>query len=63
MKVGLVGNGYLGKAYARLFNEAPIYDPYALKDKSATKEDINACDIAIVAVPTDPTPDGLLDMS
>ena len=63
MKVGLVGNGYLGKAYAKLFSEAPIYDPYALKDKSATKEDINACDIAIVAVPTDPLPNGMLDMS
>jgi len=62
MKIGLVGNGYLGKAYAKVFNEAPIYDPYALKDKSASKEDINSCDIALVAVPTDPLPDGSLSM-
>lgn len=63
MKVGLVGNGYLGRAYAKVFSEAPIYDPYALKEKSATKEDINSCNIALVAVPTDPLPDGSLDMS
>lgn len=62
MKIGLVGNGYLGKAYAEVFKDAPIYDPYALKDKSASKEDINICDIALVAVPTDPLPDGSLSM-
>ena len=63
MKVGLVGNGYLGKAYAKVFKDSPIYDPMALGDKSASKDDINACDIALVAVPTDPMPDGSLDMS
>jgi UDPglucose 6-dehydrogenase len=63
MSVGLIGNGYLGKAYAKVFPDAFIYDPYALGDKSASKEDINACDIALVMVPTDPLPDGSLDMS
>lgn len=63
MKVGLVGNGYLGRAYAKVFADSPIYDPMALGDKSASKDDINACDIALVAVPTDPMPDGSLDMS
>lgn len=63
MKVALVGNGYLGKAYAGVFPDALIYDPYALGEKSASKEDVNKCGIAMVMVPTDPLPDGSLDMS
>lgn len=63
MTVALVGNGYLGKAYAKVFPDALIYDPYALGDKSATQADVNACDIALVMVPTDPKENGELDMS
>lgn len=63
MKVGLVGLGYLGTAYSKVYDDAVVYDPYKLGDKSATKEQVNFCDIALVAVPTDPLPDGSLDMS
>lgn len=60
LKTAIVGYGYLGKAYHKVFPEAVIYDPYY--DKSSTKDDVNQCDIALVAVPTD-LKDGELDMS
>lgn len=65
MTVGQVGYGYLGKAYADFFGDSIIYDPFAEvpEDRKATKEQINSCDIAVLAVPTDPLPDGTLDMS
>lgn len=73
-EIGLVGNGYLGKAYHRMFPEAVVYDEpkQLLIEKSVTQWDvapdvgrkaINACDIAIIMVPTDPLPNGALDMS
>jgi len=84
MKVGLVGNGYLGQAYHQVFPEAVVYDePKGLlidnglkyspetwnsdvdRDQfiKAGRSAINACDIAIVTVPTDPLPTGALDMT
>lgn len=69
MKVAIVGYGYLGRAYSKVFPDAIIYDPYytdehGLKPHAATtKAQVNACDIAMVAVPTDPLPNGELDMS
>lgn len=67
-EVALIGNGYLGQAYERMFPDALVYDEP--KELFAGQESIesgrlavNACDIAIVAVPTDPTEDGSLDMS
>lgn len=68
MKVALVGNGYLGQAYAKMFPEALVYDEpkkmYAgMYDAETGRIAVNACDIAIVAVPTDPLPTGELDMS
>lgn len=60
MRISLIGNGYLGSAYANVFPDAVIYDePKGI----GTKEKVNQCDMAIVAVPTDPLPDGSLDMS
>lgn len=65
-KIGQIGYGYLGKAYAQFFGDSIILDPYS-KDipngREASKDQINQCDIAIVAVPTDPLPDGSLDTS
>lgn len=66
--VALIGNGYLGQAYEGVFPEALIYDEpkelYAGQDTiEAGRMAVNACDIAIVAVPTDYTDDGELDMS
>lgn len=67
-EVALIGNGYLGQAYARVFPEALIYDePKGLFAGENTLETgrlaVNACDIAIIAVPTDSTETGELDMS
>lgn len=61
LKVAICGYGYLGKAYHKVFEDAVIYDPFY--DKSATKDDVNKCDISIVAVPTDLGDNGELDMS
>ena len=60
MRVGIVGQGYLGTAYSKLFDDAYIYDE---PKKIGNREELNQCDIALVAVPTDPLPDGSLDMS
>lgn len=59
-KVAIIGAGYVGSAYQKLFPEAIIYDePRGI----GTREEVNTCDMALVAVPTDPLPDGSLDMS
>lgn len=67
-KVALVGNGYLGQAYERVFPEALVYDePKGLFAGETTLElgrkAVNETDIALVAVPTDPLESGELDMS
>lgn len=67
-RISLIGNGYLGQAYEKVFPEAIVYDePKELYAGEQTKEAgrvaVNACDLAIVAVPTDPTLSGALDMS
>lgn len=60
MRVALIGQGYLGTAYANVYPEAVIYDEPKL---IGTRQEVNECDIAMIAVPTDPLPDGSLDMS
>jgi UDPglucose 6-dehydrogenase len=67
-RIALVGNGYLGQAYERVFPEALVYDEpkelYAGETSlEAGRLAVNACDMAIVAVPTDPTETGELNMS
>jgi UDPglucose 6-dehydrogenase len=52
-KIGIVGYGYVGKAMFELFKthyDVVYYDTYL--EKSCTKEEINACDLAVVCVPT-----------
>lgn len=66
-QVGIIGNGYLGKAYERMFPEALIYDePKEMwagqESLEAGRTAINGCDIALVAVPTDPLEDQTLSM-
>lgn len=68
MKVSLIGNGYLGQAYEKVFPEALIYDEpkemYAGQETlEAGRLAVNQCNIAIIAVPTDPLENGSLDMS
>lgn len=77
MQVALIGNGYLGQAYEQMFPEAIIYDEpkgllgtdivhskeSMLRNREAGRALVNACDIALIAVPTDYTEDGKLDTS
>lgn len=59
-KVALVGYGYVGKAYHKMFPEAVLYDePLSI----GTREEVNQCDIALIAVPTDLKEDQTLDVS
>lgn len=67
-KIALIGNGYLGQAYEKVFPEALVYDEpkemYAGAETQAFgRIAVNECDMAIIAVPTDPLPSGELDMS
>lgn len=75
-EIALIGNGYLGKAYAKVFPDALIYDEPKIENSfegidyhdresavEAGRLAVNQCDLAIVAVPTDPLETGELDMS
>lgn len=60
MKVGIVGAGAVGAAIAKLFPEVALYDePKGL----GSRQEINACEIAFVCVPTPARPDGGCDTS
>ena len=60
MKVAICGLGYLGTAYSKVYDEAVLYDePKGI----GSREEVNKCDITLISVPTDPMPDGTLDMS
>lgn len=60
MKVAIVGYGVVGQAYHLMFPDAVIYDePKGM----GTREEVNACDIALVAVFTPHNEDGSLDTS
>lgn len=65
-KIGIVGLGYVGSAFKKMVEshyEVIEYDPPKLGDKSATKEEINVCDLAVVCVFTPTNPDGSCDTS
>lgn len=47
-KVGIVGYGVLGRKIHKVFPEALIYDRYL-----DSKQDLSACEVAFLAVPTD----------
>lgn len=63
MKIAIVGGGYVGKSYAKLFPDALIYSPSREKEGIITKDAINKCDLAIVCVPTKMLKDGSVDVS
>lgn len=73
MSEALIGYGYLGQAYHNVFPEAVVYDePKELLIVDGEEQDfhleaaravVNACDMGIIAVPTDYTEDGELDTS
>lgn len=63
--VAIVGNGWVGKAYNRMFPEAVIYDEPQIIEEASTngklqriavesgRKAVNECDLAIICVPTD----------
>lgn len=59
--VAIIGLGYVGQAYQKVFPEAVFYDP--AKDGSSSKSLINSQRLAIVCVPTPSLPDGSCDTS
>lgn len=59
MKIGIIGNGWVGKAQKDLFPDALVYTP----SNGEKKEHINTCDIVFIAVPTPVIGEGRLDTS
>lgn len=74
-EVAIVGNGWVGKAYNKMFPDAVIYDEPQIQEAAresgqltriaieSGRQAVNECDLALVAVPTNPTETGELDMS
>lgn len=60
MNIGIVGLGHVGRAMRELFAEAAVYDE---PKRIGSREDINACDVAFVCVPTPTKADGGCDTS
>ncbi len=63
MKIGIVGYGYVGRAFHKMFGDDihAIYDPFY--DKTDSKKKVNECELAIVCVPTQMDDDGKCDVS
>lgn len=73
--VAIIGNGWVGQAYRKMFPEAVVYDEpkhyLAVGEKerkywdgpSIGRSAVNGCDLTLIAVPTDPLENGELDMS
>lgn len=59
MKIAIVGRGYVGKSYAKLFKDAIFYE----RNEPNNRDEINKCDLAIVSVPTKMNDDGSCDTS
>jgi nucleotide sugar dehydrogenase len=74
-KVGVIGFGYVGKALVRFFAEhyqVLVYDPYAKVAESgqehknvrdASQDEVNACELAVICVPTEMKEDGSVNLS
>lgn len=58
LKIGIIGNGWVGKAQKALFPDAVVYSRH-----EGTREAINECDIVFIAVPTPVIGEGKLDTS
>lgn len=66
MKIAIVGNGYVGKAYKKFFPDAIMYDRHLVDDdgnQTDNRFEVNECDLAIVCVPTKMNEDGSCDTS
>lgn len=70
-KIAIVGYGYVGKAMYKFFEkhydvsiyDPGIYDPGKMSIKISTKEEVNACDLAVICVPTPTGVGGVCDLS
>ncbi len=63
-KIAVVGYGYVGKGVYNFFKdkfETAYYDPNV--DGSASKEEINKCNLGVICVPTPMEEDGSCDLS
>jgi UDPglucose 6-dehydrogenase len=74
MKIGIIGLGYVGSAVAALFGrryDVVAYDPAKREHLSDTdgvvpfvgRDEINACDVAFICVPTPEGTDGRLNVA
>lgn len=71
MKVAIIGYGKVGESYHHVFPDALIHDPFTDKTTDVfgdplttwSREAVNECDVALVAVFTPHKPDGSLDVS
>ena len=66
MKLGIIGNGFVGNAISHAFvpcMEVRIHDKNPDKSSHSLEEVINECDVVFVCVPTPMTVDGLIDLS
>jgi len=63
-KIGIVGYGYVGKAMARFFmNHYEVIYTDPTIPCSASREEINECDLAVICVPTPSMENGRCDLS
>lgn len=66
MKIAIIGStGFVGKATGDMLKlkDVPVVGYHVDNDTSATKEEVNECDISIVCVPTPMGFDGQCDLS
>lgn len=67
MKIAIIGHGIVGKHFEELIKNHYSYCVYDSKyvdfPDSATKEEVNSCDLAVVCVPTPMADDGSCDTS
>src|SRR3990167_5561119 len=60
MKIAIIGYGYIGQGYHKVFPDAFLYDPFKML---GSKEEANRSDLAVVCVPTPMKEDGSCDIS
>lgn len=71
-QIGIIGNGWVGRAQHEMFPEAYVYDEPQIREQdpfnahkiiSAGRGMLKLCDVAFICVPTPNNPDGSLDSS
>lgn len=66
MKLGIIGNGFVGNAIAHAFipvMEVKIYDKNPEKSFNTLDEVVNDSDVVFISVPTPMTSEGIIDLS